>query len=129
MWTDALTVSSKGQNNWVSPLHRLTAALAHTHALGASGTITAQATPWEKWWSGLGPRCGSCADVIAVRRLDHPSDRLRSRPAEARQASRDRNVFAQLGLQAPLNASGSRSPDAEERLAAVIGRRAGQPAS
>ena len=79
------------------PPHRLTAAVAYERALSTSGTIVAPATPatpWEKWWSGLGLRRGSGADVITVLRLGHASDRLRGRPAEARRASCDRNVFA-----------------------------------
>ena len=77
-----------------TPADTAVALVAHTRALGTSGTIIASATSWEKWWSGLGLRRGSGADVIAVRRLGHASDRLRGRPAEARRASRDRNVFA-----------------------------------
>ena len=97
VWTDSFTVSRKGENKWVSPLHTCRPRrwnVSAPWAVGTSGTIIAPATPWEKWWSGLGLRRGSGADVIAVHRLVHASDRLLGRPAEARRASRNRNVFA-----------------------------------
>ena len=50
-WTDALTVSWEGENNWVfSPFRLVVAAVSQLRASGAAGTLIGPSAPWAPWW-------------------------------------------------------------------------------
>ena len=64
-WTDALTVSWAGENNWVfPPFHLVGAAIAQLRASGAMGTLVCPSAPWAPWWHLLRSGTGWAADVV-----------------------------------------------------------------
>ena len=64
-WTDALTVSWAGENNWVfPPFHLVGAAIAQLRASGAMGTLVCPSAPWAPWWHLLRSGTGWTADVV-----------------------------------------------------------------
>ena len=64
-WTDALSVSWAGENNWVyPPFHLVGAAVAQLRASGAVGTLVCPSAPWAPWWHLLRSGTGWAADVV-----------------------------------------------------------------